>query len=337
MNMKRAIATALIAFASLLVITSCKKKQGVKPDYSIKLAADTMTVRAGLTGQISSTNYTISQLTLTSSDTTIATIDNAGVITALKAGQVTINVKNTEHNVSTTFSLKVTNGKFTDVGIGADGSMYLVGADQLAGTTGYRVYKYVNGEVHKLPDCGAVKIAVSPEGVPWVVNYQNQVLTYAAGAWQLKQGLATDIAIGANGSIFAISTIAYSPTGGNTVLKWNGSGFDTMTDCSGIHIAVDPNGTPWVANKSNVVYQYSGNITWNVVSGVNAKDIAIGANGLVCVTAVLPGVLGDNLPIYRYSSGNWTQVNAAYGASLAVGPTGTIWWLDATSGTLLTQ
>jgi hypothetical protein len=334
--MKRAVVALLLTFGCFAVITSCTKTPGIKPDYSIKLSSETLTLGAGLTAQVASANYTASQLTWTSSDTTVATVDNTGLVTTLKPGNITISIKNTEHNQSATLNLTVTPGKFTDVGVGADGSVFLVGADQLPGTLGYRVYKYVNNELHKLPDCAAIRIAVSPQGVPWVINYQNQVLMYSDGAWQQKPGLATDIGIGADGSIYAVSTTVYSTTGGFTILKWNGTAWDTMTDCSGTRIAVDQHGTPWVTNKSNIVYQYSGSVLWNPINAVQANDIGIGSNGAVYISAWDTGVYGYNPPVYQFNGTSFTQVNNVFGTALSVGPTGAIWWLDI-SGALHNQ
>jgi len=334
--MKRAIATLFIICFGFAVITSCSKKSDVKPDFSIKLASDTLTLRAGLTTQITSANYSASQLTWVSSDTTVATVDNTGLATTLKAGTASISIKNTEHNQSATFTLTVKPGKFTDVGVGADGSVYLVGADYIPGTAGYRVYKYANNQVHKLPDCGAIRIAVSPQGVPWVINYQDQVLMYNSGAWQQKPGLATDIGTGADGSVYATSTTVYSNTGGFTILKWNGTSWDTMTDCSGTRIAADQHGIPWVTNKSNIVYQFSGSVLWNPINAFQANDIGIGADGSIYISAWDTGVFGYNPPIYKYTGSGWTQVNNAFGTSVSVGPTGALWWLD-TSGALHNQ
>src|ERR1700761_8582221 len=320
--MKRALASILIICGCFAVITSCSKKSDVNPDYSIKLSSDTLTLRAGLTGQITSGNYSAGQLTLTSSDTTVATVDNTGLITALKAGQITISIKNTTHSVSATFNLTVTPGNFTDVGVGADGSVFLVGSNEIPGTLGYRVYRYVNNELHKLPDCGAIRVAVDPHGTPWVVNYQNQVLIYNNGTWQQKTGgLATDIGTGADGSVYAVSTTVYSTTGGFTILKWNGTSWDTMTDCSGTRIAADQHGIPWVTNKSNIVYQYSGSVLWNPLTAVQANDIGIGADGSIYISAWDTGVYGYEPPIYKYTGSSWTQVNNAFGTSISVGPT----------------
>ena len=269
------------------------------------------------------------QLSWTSSDTTVAVVNNSGIITALKPGQIIINIQSITHSsASTACNVTVTPGKFTDVGVGADGSVFVVGSHAISGG-GYPVYKVVNNELHKLPDCGALRLAVSPQGVPWVINSLNNILKYSAGAWVQMAGSGSDIGIGADGSVFAISTVIYSQTGGFTILKWNGSNWDTMTDCSGIHIAVGPNGIPWIINKTNKVYRFSGSITWDLIDGVYANDIGIGANGTVAVSGQDPGTSGYNPAIYQYNSGTlWTQLSDDFGVSVSVDPTGKIWWID---------
>jgi hypothetical protein len=312
-------------------LASCKK-QAPQPDRSFQLSVNSLTLDAGTTSTLSSDKYSASDLNWTSSDSTIASVDATGLITALKSGSVTIIAKHKTYNASATCSVTVDVAKFTDVGVGEDGSVFAIGATPVPSVGGYNVFKIVNGEMHKLPTCSAVRVAVSPQGVPWVITSSNQVLKYVNGAWQIMPGTASDIGIGADGSIFAVSTVVYSPSGGFTVLKWNGSAFITMTDCSGIHIAVGPNGIPWVVNRSNFVYQFSGSVTWNLVSGVSANDIAIGTDGQVYVTNASSGVAGYQPPIYKYNSttATWAQLPGIFGTSISAGSSGKIWWIDET-------
>lgn len=330
--MKISILSLLLFCGIFLLLNSCGKKQTPQPDRSFQLSVNTLTLDAGTTGTLSPNKYSASDLNWTSSDSTIAAVDNAGLITALKSGSVTITAKHKTYDASGTCSVTVNVAKFTDVGVGADGSVFAIGAIPVPSIGGFSIFKIVNGEMHKLPNCSAVRVAVSPQGVPWVITSSNQVLKYVSGAWQTIAGTASDIGIGADGSVFAISTTVYSPSGGFTILKWNGTTFVTMTDCSGIHIAVSPNGIPWVANKSNVVYQFSGNVLWNVVSGVSANDIAIGTDGQVYVTNASTGVAGYQPPIYKYNSTTtaWTQLPGIFGTSISAGTAGKIWWIDET-------
>src|ERR1700761_3086782 len=100
--------------------------------------------------------------------------------------------------------------------------------------------------------------------------------------WELLPGIGNDIGIGANGSVFITDTTTVSPTGGFRILQWNGTSWTVMTGAAGVRIAVDPSGTPWVVNKSHLIYKYNGS-TWTQLPGT-ATDIGIGANGSVFIT-----------------------------------------------------
>ena len=141
-------------------------------------------------------------------------------------------------------------------------------------------------------------------------------------------GTGSDIGIGADGSIFAIGTQSVSATGGFNIMKWNGSNWDTLQDCSGIHIAVAPNGIPWVVNKSNIVYQNSGGVLWNPIPGVSGNDIGIGADGSVFVTGKDSTLASYQPPIYQYNNGGWNKLNNVSGTSISVSPKGIPYWID---------
>ena len=142
-------------------------------------------------------------------------------------------------------------------------------------------------------------------------------------------GTATDIGIGADGSIFIIGTEIATVTGGYIIEKWNGSGWIKMVDCAGIHIAVDPTGTPWVVNKSNIVFQYGGSYLWNPIFGIDGNDIGIGADGSVFVTGKDSTLASYNPPIYKLLGGSsWSQIPGISGTSISVGPKGQPWYID---------
>jgi hypothetical protein len=78
-------------------------------------------------------------------------------------------------------------------------------------------------------DGGAIKVAVGPNGQPWLVNRQGAIFNrtrgqtgYIDGAWQVVPGSATDIAIGADGSVWAIGTQTAN-IGGNMILHYHPS------------------------------------------------------------------------------------------------------------------
>ena len=139
-------------------------------------------------------------------------------------------------------------------------------------------------------------------------------------------GTATDIGIGADGSVYAIGTERILPYRRKQYSEMERHSWDTMPDCAGIHIAVDPHGTPWVVNKSNIVFQYGGNDLWNPITGVAGNDIGIGADGSVYVTGKDSPLLLISPPVYKFNS--WFDMDAGTrisGISISVGPTGRPW------------
>jgi hypothetical protein len=309
-------------------IWSCAKKIETQPDHSVKIIFEAARIAAGTQKQLVSSNYSATDLIWTSSDSTVAAVNTTGLITAFKPGVTTINVKSKAYGISATCTVTVVEANATDVGVGADGSVFVVGNDSVSATGGYGIYKWINGGLHKLPDCAAIRIAVSPQGIPWVVNKSNLIFRYNGTTWDQLPGTATDIGIGADGSVFAISNQFASPTGGNSIMKWNGSGWTTMPNCAGVHIAVDPHGIPWVVNLSNIVYRYGGTYLWYPINGISGNDIGIGADGSVFVTGKDSTSVSFNPPIYKYVNNTWSQVQGTSGTSISVDPNGQPWYID---------
>ncbi|TWI99897.1 Ig-like protein group 2 [Mucilaginibacter frigoritolerans] len=326
----------LLTCCSVFIFSSCVKSITVNPDKSVSLVLDTLKLTVGTTNQLISKNYAINNLVCSVSDTSIISVSASGLVTAKKIGQSSITISNKTHSVTATCLIIVlqpsTSGSFTqipagkgsDIGIGADSAVYIVGADTLS-TGGHSVFQLVGNTFVKLPDCGAVRVAVSPQGLPWVITQSNLILRYNGTSWDQLPGTGTDIGIGADGSVFIIGTLNVSPTGGFNIMKWNGTGWDTLPECAGVRIAVSPQGIPWVVNKSNIVYQYTGNLLWNPIYGVAADDIGIGADGSVYVTGLYNVV---NPPIYKYSSNGWIQIEGITGINISVSPQGKPWWTD---------
>lgn len=134
-------------------------------------------------------------------------------------------------------------GRARDIDIGRDGSVWIIGTNTVPG--GYGIYRW-NGSGWQPIDGGAVRIAVNPNGQPWVVNNQGYIFRRVNGAWQHLTGLAKDIAIGHNGSVWVIG--ANAVPGGFGIYRWNGSGWQPI-DGGAVRIAVDNNGNPWVINN----------------------------------------------------------------------------------------
>jgi hypothetical protein len=318
-----------VLFCFLLFSTvSCVKNVEEGPD-SITLNYTDLQLQVGSGKQLLARRYDASQIIWSSSDSTVASINDKGIIVALKEGQTTMTAKSKQYNISAVchviVSAMVIEGK--DIGIGADGSVFIIGTDSTSASSGYSISKLVNNMLTKLPDCGAVRVAVSPTGVPWVVTKAHKILKYNGNGWDEMPGLGTDIAIGANGAVFAIGNIETSPSGGNNIMRWTGAGWVDMLDCAAIRIAVTPAGIPWVVNKSGLVYVFGGDYLWKAFDNIMASDIGIGADGSVFVTGKNTG--DTNPDIFKYDGFfNWNNLNITGGTNISVTPDGKAWWID---------
>lgn len=185
-------------------------------------------------------------------------------------------------------------GGATDIGVGANGAVWIVGENK--NSTGNDIWRYTGRNKWQSIPGGAVRIAVDPKGNAWVVNRNRKIHHWDGGKWQTVAGGANDIAIGANGVVWIIG--ADKRPGGFTIWRYSGNNKWKNIPGAGTRIAVDPKGNAWVVTEANVIYRYTGN-GWSQIPG-KASDIGVGANGDVWVVGM------DSAP-YRWSGKDWVK------------------------------
>ena len=207
-----------------------------------------------------------------------------------------------------------------DVAVGANGAVWVIGTDPQPG--GYGIYR-LDGFGGFVADGGALRIDVEPDGRPWVVNFDHEIYRLGNnGFWQRMPGLALDIGIGADGSVW----VAYY----EGVYRWNGFSWDNYGG-SGSRIDVGPDGTPWVVGFSDRIYTLVGG-DWVQLPG-EAGDIGVGADGSVWVIGT-PDEDYFNFDgfepqgIYRWNGFDWDKVQGN-GLDISVGPNGEPWVTNA--------
>jgi hypothetical protein len=186
-----------------------------------------------------------------------------------------------------TFTAAPGSGLATDIAVGAEGSVWIIGATPEYG--GFGIYKLVGGSWVKSLG-GAVRIAVDSSGLPWVVNsfheiYRRTTTDPLTGTWSSKSGQANDIGAGADGSVWIITNTPAPAVGaGNfTIAKWQNLQFaETWEDDGAVRIAVGTTGLPWVVDAGNHIYRRNTSATccaavWQPLPGA-ATDI--GVNGV---------------------------------------------------------
>jgi hypothetical protein len=99
-----------------------------------------------------------------------------------------------------------------------------------------------------------VRIAVAPDGTPWVVNAHNRIYRRRVNRWEELPGSATDVGVGADGVAWVIGLPHNPEVGGGPIFRWNGSSWDNAGG-AGVSIAVSPEGIPWVTNSNFKIYR----------------------------------------------------------------------------------
>lgn len=202
-------------------------------------------------------------------------------------------------------------GGASDIGIGADGTVWVIGTDPRPG--GFGIYRWTGSSWGRV-EGAAVRIDVDPDGSPWIVNDSHQIYRRVDNQWRRLQGDARDIGVGADGSVWAAA--------GGGIYRWDGAFDWTRSSGSAVRIDVDPLGNPWVTDHTDDVYQLIAG-RWVRRPG-RARDIGIGADGSVWAI----GTSGSNggHGIYRWSGSNWNRV-AGSGRQISVDPQGYPWVL----------
>ncbi|MEX2151308.1 MAG: tectonin domain-containing protein [Steroidobacteraceae bacterium] len=209
-----------------------------------------------------------------------------------------------------------TDGAARDVGVGADGSVWVIGTNAVAG--GYGIYRRTNNTWANIPG-GAERIAVDPQGNAWVVNSSDKIFRYDGTKWVLLNGSARDIGVGANGTVWVIG--APAEAGGYGIYRSTDKGVNwTKIPGGAVRVSVDPQGNAWVVNSSNKIFRHDGT-KWVLLTGA-ATDVGIGADGAAWVigTNAVPGGYG----IYRWEGSSWVKKPGG-AAQIAAGPHGAVW------------
>jgi hypothetical protein len=144
-------------------------------------------------------------------------------------------------------------GKGYGIAVGGttgSGIIYHIGQGS-AGPGGRGVFRFNGTGWDPVPGIAATKIAVAPDGTLWHINRMGDIYR---GKQQI-QGVAIDIAIGADGSVFHIGQGSMGP-GGNAIYRWmGGNTWLPYIDAAAVKLAVDPQGRVWHLNRMLDIYK----------------------------------------------------------------------------------
>ena len=144
-------------------------------------------------------------------------------------------------------------GQARDIGIGADGSVWIVGSSKKTRTDyGFYAMKWSGGKWPVAEGPGGVRIAVDPKGNPWVVSESGEIHRYDGRQWERMEGTATDIGIGGDGTVWVV--MPREVLGGFAPAKWTKDGWEAYE--GGLtSLAVGPKGEPWGVNTNSHIFR----------------------------------------------------------------------------------
>jgi hypothetical protein len=210
-------------------------------------------------------------------------------------------------------------GAARDIAMGADGSLWAVGTN--SNPSGFGIFQWKIGGWSEVRGWAAT-ITVGPNGLPWVTTLQHQIYSWSGSGWNFWPAItATDIAVGPEGSVWAVGTVPASGGGGYVIYHWNGHRWDKVVG-GALTITVGPNGLPWVTTLQHQIYSWSGS-GWNLWPAISATDIAVGADGSVWAVGT-SAASGGHGPIYHWTGHSWTPVVGG-AVRITVGPYGLPW------------
>jgi len=195
-------------------------------------------------------------------------------------------------------------GEAMAIGVGANGAVWTIGTIRESG--GYGVYRWDGVQFEKAAGIAGVRIAVDPHGNPWVVDSFNNVRRWSRGSWENLPGWGKDVAIGANGSVWAVGL-----EGG--LYEFRGHRFEKIYPGGFVRIATGPAGEPWpIDEKQHLVRR--GPTGWESLRSATA-GVAIGGNGAVWI-------LDSAGVVYRLDdNGYWLRREGRF-REIAAGPDG---------------
>lgn len=210
----------------------------------------------------------------------------------------------------------------TDIGVGDRGLPWVLGCGPPVGKGDYYIFSWNGSKWNMIPGV-AVRIAVEPDGNPWIVNGGNQIYKgNADGNWQQVPGCAKDIAVGQDSTVWILGCKS-TGTDGLEIYARSGSAWNLVSGAA-TKIAVAPDGTPWIINAQGQIYKRSAN-SWRQIPGC-AKDIGVGENDSAWILGCTSAGAGG-FEIQSWDGSKWQTIPGS-ATGIAVEADGTAWVIN---------
>lgn len=167
--------------------------------------------------------------------------------------------------------------KATDIGVGPDGSVWVLGDTTTRNPGGYAIFKWNGSNWKRFPQGGGTRISVGPLGMLCVVNDEGEVWRYENNTWtQLGNPKAKDIGVSENGDIWIVGGEPSEKHSGNyRISRWDGSKWELLPQGAGTHITAT-NENLYITNHEQDVWRYDIKVqVWEKLDSPKAGDIGV--------------------------------------------------------------
>lgn len=221
-----------------------------------------------------------------------------------------------------------------DLSVGADGTSWIISTETRESPGGNIISWYDaanNSWVQVPPLAAAAQVAGAPDGNSWVINTQGTVWTvYPQGGYKLMspEGVyfALDISVGADGTVWIISSETRQSPGGN-IISWydaaNNNWVQVPPLAAAAKVAGAPDGNAWVVNSKGevwIVYPQGGYKLMSTADEYFALDISVGSDGtpwIISTDTGEPDKGGNRIKYCDTATGQWVTVPNAEGVKVA--------------------
>jgi streptogramin lyase len=177
------------------------------------------------------------------------------------------------------------------------------------------VYQWNGTGFSLVHGAAGVRIAVGPNGAPWIVRSNGQIYRKVRDGYRRLPGSAVDIGIGGDGSAWIISSED------NGVYRWTGRAWEPYL-ATGVAISVDEDGDPWVVTTSGQIVRWDSDSERFINVPGTARDI--GAESSIWTIG------RDGNVRELQSNGRFSGVRGS-GVRVSAGPNGQAWVVNEAS------
>jgi Tectonin domain len=139
-----------------------------------------------------------------------------------------------------------------DIAVGENGSVWILGCTP-AKAGGFPIYSLNGSQWNLISGAAASRIAVEPNGNPWIIDPNGKISKRTGNSWQQVSGCAKDIGVGRNNSVWILGCTSVGDRG-FPIYSWNGSKWEQFPGAA-TRVAVEPSGTPWAISIEEKIFR----------------------------------------------------------------------------------